>query len=211
MKSVFPTLVGASLLVVAATILHSIPNDPVPGTATLIDTTDSIPVNSLGGKNNVYQRPPSKADFTKGREFGKTGSGLRISYDKRAEGGFCGFYSIVHKGLEDYLDASAHKYITFWVRGETGEEKFKIGVADRQWAKLEDSLKSKEIGSYLPSGKITKEWQLAVIPMDDLLIDWKELHAIAVCFEADVFPDGSGQGAVHIDEIALTPELPSVQ
>jgi hypothetical protein len=184
-----------------------------------VDRMDAPVKNDLGGRNSVYIQSPSRAAFSKAGEYGEGdgNAGLKIVYDKkneggpRGDGGFCGYYSLLHRGRDDYFDASPYKYVVFWVKGEKGGETFKVGAADRTWAEIDDSVKSQEIGKYLPSGKVTTDWQLAVIPIDEWFLDWKQMHAFAICFEADVFETGAGQGTVFIDDFALTRQPPVAQ
>ncbi|PIY84724.1 MAG: hypothetical protein COY77_00950, partial [Candidatus Omnitrophica bacterium CG_4_10_14_0_8_um_filter_43_18] len=75
--------------------------------------------------------------------------------------------------------------------------------ADAHWDKIGDSVKSQEIGKYLPTGKITTEWQKAVVPMDEFFIDYSKFSSIAISFESDCFPEGQGSGRIYIDDIAF--------
>jgi len=171
--------------------------------------------NSLGGREGPYRQAPSWAESVKSEGYGKIGSGLKIVYDKKNrggphnDGGFCGYYTVLHGFVGEYLDASRYQYLTFWVKGAKGNEKFKVGAADKTWAQADDSLKSKEVGSYLPAGKITTDWQQAVIPLSEFSIDWKLAHAISFCFEADLFPNGAGQGTIFIDELVFMKNKPA--
>ena len=176
-----------------------------------IDQMDNSYTNAMGGRNSTYMQAPSSVSFSKSGKYGrgKKNPALKIKYNKkntggpRDDGGFCGFYTIVKTGKNGYLDASAYQYLTFWVKGKTGNERFKVGASDQMWEKLDDSFKSQEVGNYLPAGKITTDWQLATIPTEEFFIDWELLNALAICFEADIFEDGSGKGVVFIDDIAL--------
>lgn len=187
--------------------------------------TGSI-TNSLGGRTNVYIKAPSKAmtSFRKDTKQGRPTNALMLRYDKKAEdgpydsGGWCGYYTLLKKvhpssslggspaaEIEDdvYFDASKYSAVTLWVKGDKGNENFVVGVADAHWDKVGDSVKSQEIGKYLPAGKITVDWQKAVIPLDEFFIDYAKLSSIAICFEGDCFPEGAGAGKVYIDDIAL--------
>lgn len=168
-------------------------------------------VNAMGGRTSTYEQAPSKAMAiqTEKEHVGPAGKSLAIKYDKqntngpRGEGGWCGYYSILKVG-QKYFDATPYTKLTFWVKGEKGGENFKIGMADRHWEQVGDSVKSEEIGTYLPPpNKITTEWQQVVIPLDVFFIDMKQIASIAVCFEADCFPEGKGAGIVYIDELAF--------
>jgi len=181
---------------------------------TVIDTMDDLSKNSLGGRNSTYLQAPSRAAFTKAEEYGKNGGGLKITYDlkneggPRGDGGFCGFYTLVKKGTDGYLDGSPYKYLTFWVKGDKGDEKFKVGVADKMYETMDDSVKSQEISKYLPAGRVTTDWQMAVVPVEDFFVDWKLIASISICFEHDTFDNGAGAGVVYIDEIALRKDRP---
>ena len=124
-------------------------------------------------------------------------------YDK---GGWCGYYSSIKEisrvGTK-YYDASSFDYLTFWVKGETGNENFIIGLADKHWDKAGDSIKSNEVISYLDEKQITNKWQKARIPLTDFLIDISKLSSLAVCFEASCFPAGDAEGVVYLDDIAF--------
>jgi len=164
------------------------------------------PNNLLGGRTNVYQQAPSRALFKKVET--DRGPALMIRFDKKntggpyESGGWCGYYTLLKVG-DTYFDATPYKSLTFWVKGEKGGENFKIGMADQHWEQAGDSVKSEEIGTYLKAGQVTTEWQKAVIPMDAFFVEYKEIASIAICFEGDCFPDGSGAGSVYIDELSF--------
>ncbi len=169
---------------------------------------------------------PSKAmvSFRKDVRNGKPTTVLMIRYEKKAEGGpydlggWCGYYTLLKKSHpavsmegagaaeveeEIYFDASPYKAITLWIKGDKGNENFVLGVADAHWDKVGDSVKSQEIVKYLPAGKITTEWQKAVVPMSEFFIDYSRLSSVAISFESDCFPEGQGSGKVYIDDIEL--------
>lgn len=164
--------------------------------------------NYLGGRSNTYVKEPSRviAYRTEDEFYGESGRSLMIKYDKKSKGGpygfggWCGYYTQVRSGSR-YFDATEFKSITFWVKGVKGDENFRIGLADRHWDQVGDSVKSEQIGKYLPEGRITAQWQKAVIPLDEFFLDFKRLASIAICFETDCFPSGGGQGTIYIDDL----------
>ncbi|MFH1779078.1 MAG: carbohydrate binding domain-containing protein [Candidatus Omnitrophota bacterium] len=166
--------------------------------------------NLLGGKSNVYQQEPSRAYLSRKavERDGKSEMVLMIKYDKKNKGGsydsggWCGYYTLL-KTDSTYFDISKYKNLTLWVKGAQGDENFKVGLADRHWEQADDSVKSDQIGAYLKAGKITTDWQKATIPLNLFLIDFTEMSSLAICFESECFPDGSGMGTVYIDDIAL--------
>ena len=165
--------------------------------------------NSLGGRSSTYVMAPSRALALKSETNAHGGAkALLLKYDKKDKGGpydsgsWCGYYTLL-KGGPRHFDASGYKSITFWVRGEAGGEDFVVGVADRHWDEVGDSVKSESVTRYLPSGRITLEWQQATIPLSVFMVETKELASIAFCFEGSLFPGGAGKGTVFIDDLKL--------
>ena len=166
--------------------------------------------NELGGNSSIYQQAPSKAVVTLVSEgaYDAGGRALKLDYDKKGvggpygKGGWCGFYTLL-KQDDKYFNVSRFKTLHVWVKGTKGDENFRVGLADKQWDQLGDSVKSEDIGKYLPAGKITTEWQEATIPLEVFYLDLSELASIVVAFESDCFPGGTGQGTVYLDEMVL--------
>jgi len=104
---------------------------------------------------------------------------------------------------EQYLDGADYQAVTFWVRGARGDENFVVGLADRYWDKVGDSVKSQEIAQYLPAKKLTTDWQKATIPLEEFFVDHSQLASIAIVFEGDLFPETGHAGTVYIDNVAL--------
>jgi len=102
---------------------------------------------------------------------------------------------------EVYFDGTGFQAITFWVRGENGEENFVVGLADRHWQRIGDTLKSEDIGNYLPAGRITTEWQKATISLDVFFLDYSKLYAVVIAFEADCYVGGKGAGTIYLDDL----------
>jgi len=218
-KSIFLALSSVLFLsfmnTVVAQELMGVPEEDEPGVL-YIDKMDTFMRNSQGGRNSVYARPPSGATFSKGENFGyKDGdSGLRIKFVKKNEGGpygdggWCGFYTLFtnnrkYKDNDGFVNFSQYSFMSFYVKGETGLESFKIGVSDKMWSEMGDPVKSEAITTYLPSGEVTTEWQWAVVPLDDIFVDWDQIASFSICFEADVLSEGTCNGAVYIDEWKL--------
>lgn len=194
----------------------------------LVDDFNSGEIkNALGNRTNVFIKAPSKAmvSFREEDVNGKKSQVLMVRYDKRNtggpfdSGGWCGYYTILKTPAalvaptednpnpepmpEQYLDGSKYKFITFWARGEKGDENFLVGLSDRHWDKIGDSVKSEEIGKYLASGKLSADWQQAKIPLDEFFVDYSQLASISFVFEGDLFPETGHAGVIYIDDIAL--------
>ncbi|MBI3322439.1 MAG: hypothetical protein HYZ94_02020, partial [Candidatus Omnitrophica bacterium] len=183
--------------------------------------------NKLGNRANVFIKAPSKAMVSPRADKvgGKDSQVLMLRYDKRNtggpfdSGGWCGYYTLLKApGAlvaptpdnpnpdptgEQYFDGSAFQAITFWVRGENGDENFVVGLSDRHWDKIGDSVKSEEIGKYVPAGKLSKEWQKATIPLDEFYLDHTQLASISFVFEGDLFPETGHTGTIYIDDVSL--------
>ena len=220
--------VTAPPIVVASTPVP-VPAAVKPAARFIIDDFEGSDIeNTIGGRTNVFQKAPSKAMISRRDDVidGRRTRVLLVRYDKQAEGGpygmggWCGYYTTLKKpghliaptpgaagqsdrSEEQYWDGSAHTTITFWVRGERGGESFMIGLSDRHWDKVGDSVKSEVIGKYLPAGKVTTQWQKAVVPLDTFFVDYAKLGSIAISFESDAFPDGQGAGTIYLDDLAF--------
>jgi len=175
----------------------------------LIDDFEEGATNKLGGRANQYVMEPSRALALRVKEQTKNGAGaLMLKYDKKAKGGphdtggWCGYYTLLKTGSR-YFNATPYTALTFWVKGETGNENFVVGVADRHWDEVGDSVNSEPIGKYLEAGKLTTEWQKAAIPLDTFFVDMTRLASVAICFEGSVLPGGAGKGTVYLDDFML--------
>ena len=173
----------------------------------LIDDFEDQPANKVGGRSGTYVMAPSRALAVKVTEGVHGGAkALMIKYDKKAKGGpydsggWCGYYTLVKSGPRTF-DATMYQALTFWVKGAAGDENFMIGLADKHWDEVGDSVKSEAIGAYLPAGKLTTEWQKATVPLSAFMLEKKELASIAVCFEGSLFPGGAGKGTITIDDM----------
>lgn len=199
-------------------LLSSVFCSPVFSAELVIDDFEAAaPVNKLGGNSNTYVMEPSRALALRVKDQApSTGSGqahrgagaLMLKYDKKGTGGphetggWCGYYTLLKSGSR-YFDVSGYSAVSFWVKGAAGGENFVLGVVDQHWDEVGDSVKSEPIGIYLPAGKLTTEWQKAVIPLDTFLVDMTKLASLAICFEGSVFPNGVGKGTVYLDDLML--------
>lgn len=169
-------------------------------------------VNALGNKSNVYVKAPSKIMISR-REDTRSGVPtytLVLRYDKQNEGGpygmggWCGYYTLLKNDKEGtYFDGSSYKYISMWVKGEKGGENFTIGLSDRHWDKVGDSLKSEQIITYIPEGKISTEWTYVRVPLGEFFLDYAQLAAVTINFEGDCFPEGKSLGMIYVDDVML--------
>jgi len=169
-------------------------------------------INGLGNRANVYVKAPSKVMISHKDDVrqGLNTTSLLLKYEKDNEGGpygtggWCGYYTLL-KNQKDgiYFDGTNYKYISFWVKGETGKENFTVGLSDRHWDKVGDSLKSEQIITYIPGNRISSEWTYVRVPLDEFFLDYSQLAAVTINFESDCFPEGRGAGTIYIDDLVL--------
>jgi hypothetical protein len=124
--------------------------------------------NHVGGFHNASERAPSAVSMTRvsGVYRGEGGKSLRIAASKRG-GGFAAVWVSFHdfrRKRKSYLDIRGHRYLSFWVKGKKGGEKFRIKLADDAWAAREDGLVAGTVSRFLPRG-VTRDWQEVLIPL----------------------------------------------
>jgi len=99
------------------------------------------------------------------------------------------------------LDVSAFRYLTFWVRGETGGEYFKVVFRDANASSYLD-----EVGMIpLPRGTPTK-WTYVKIHLSKIQrkVNLKKLNMVGVHFGRNV---GNPKGAIiYVDDFVFTKE-----
>ncbi|PIQ81534.1 MAG: hypothetical protein COV76_08150 [Candidatus Omnitrophica bacterium CG11_big_fil_rev_8_21_14_0_20_64_10] len=215
--------------VIALALSRPIPSATAAVPLLMVDNFDGPGglTNMLDNRASTFVKAPSKVMVSVLEDAieGKKTRVLMIRYEKKQTGGpfdgggWAGYYTLVKspgavvaptlesptpEPAEDkYLDASGYKMLTFLVRGETGAENFVIGLSDQHWDQVGDSVKSQEIGKYLPAGKLTTEWQEAMIPLDEFFLDHTRLSGIAVVFDGGLFPVAGSAGKIYLDDIAL--------
>jgi len=157
--------------------------------------------NRLDAFQGTWARRPSYTVITKESDSrpGRAGKVLRIDFSK--QGGWCGWYTLLNG-----VDVSGFNALTFWVKGETGGERFDIGLADNTMQDLEiDAVYLGSIKSFIPQG-ITTEWQQVKVPIAALRSELKmdRMGSLVFWFRYE------GSGAILMDDIAFV-EDPEVQ
>jgi hypothetical protein len=154
----------------------------------LLDNFDHSNLNLLGRKANTYKRLPSVAKFS------RVNGSLRLDFDKQATG-WCGYYTLLNQIDGEFFDLTPYKEVRFWVRGAKGGEMFEVGMADRSWLTIGDSVKAPSLEEYLPKG-VTTEWQEVVIPLSDFgKLDWSQMGSFVVNFYKQ------GKGILYLDNL----------
>ena len=162
----------------------------------LLDNFDHNDLNLLGRKTNTYKKLPSVCRFSRVTEprWGSEGRSLRLDHQKEGTG-WCGYYTLLNQIDGDYFDLSWYDKISFMVRGEKGAETFEIGMADRNWLTIGDSVKAGPVEKYLPGG-VTTEWQQVTIPLSDFgALDLSQMGSFVINFYK------KQKGIIYIDDL----------
>ncbi|RLE06949.1 MAG: hypothetical protein DRJ06_06830 [Candidatus Aminicenantes bacterium] len=99
-----------------------------------------------------------------------------------------------------YLNASPFKYLRFYARGGDDVSRVKIAVADAEWEIKEDAVVLGDLLSFLPTGRLSSQWQEVWIPLSSPQVNWQQLASLVFLVE------GHGKGEMAIKDIALTKE-----
>lgn len=173
----------------------------------LLDNFDHNDLNLLGRKTNAYKKLPSVCQFSRvsdvrGRPSTTLravpseveGRSLKLAYNKEGTG-WCGYYTLLNQIDGEYFDLSWYDKISFKVKGEKGGETFEIGMADRNWLTIGDSVKAGPVEKYLPGG-ITTEWQEVMIPLTDFgLLDLTQMGSFVINFHK------RQEGVLYVDDL----------
>ncbi len=157
--------------------------------------------NRLGGYHNVFQRAPSRAWSLCVKETcrGSGGRSLQLRADRQA-GGFCGLWMHFFDFRADapaWFDSRPYRYLSFWIKGESGGEPLEIKLADRVWVDKEDAVSLGPIDRFLEGG-IRREWQEVLVPLGGShRLDWSQLGALTLEFPA------VGQHTIYVDDVTF--------
>jgi hypothetical protein len=159
-------------------------------------------VNRLGGYFNGFSRNPSKAAVSIAKTSGDTPA-LTYSFENQSPG-FSGFWIHffnfkVPPSEQYFLDATPFTYLTFAFRGGKGNEKIMLRMADRVMEKKEDSFLIGEVSSFLPQGKVSREWQTAWVPLSRLSARLNRKELANVVFQVA----GNGSGEIFVKDLAF--------
>ena len=188
-------------LIVGATLLTATAQAAVPEVALVDDFESGIP-NAMDGQHGRFQSGASKIEILRDKSLfhgGPNGTSLRIRADKREEG-YCGVwfqFFDAKAAKKRFLDARPYAYLSFWIRGQVGGERFQVKMSDRAWHEKEDSLELGEIRGFLPDG-VSRQWQEVLIPLKDAAtLDLSNLGGLTLLFHS------VGQSTIYIDDISF--------
>lgn len=167
----------------------------------LLDNFDHNELNLLGRKTNTYKKLPSvcEARFVDNPRIGDKGKALKLDYNKESTG-WCGYFTLLNQIDGEYFDLSKYKNVSFMIKGENGGETFQVGMADKNWINIGDSLKAGQIEDFLPGGVI-KEWKEVVIPLKKFgSLDLTQMGSFVIDFNK------KQKGIVYIDNLKFIPK-----
>lgn len=187
-------------------------DEPVGPDVWVLDDFNTGNVNAFGGHFNTFVRSPSSAKLTKSfTDYrGNGGMSLQMTATKTEDvtgepPSFVGFYVHFYNEFlqtdegRTYLNAATHSYISFWVKGQKGNEDFLVKLADSDWIRREASFTVGRVGNFLESGAVSTEWQQVVIPLSAVPeIDFSSLGGLTLQF------DIPGTYVIFVDDYALT-------
>lgn len=178
--------------------------------------------NVLGGSQGGDGEAPGlcypNPHYTVSSATGMTGESLKLDFDVRAPGSFTFYWMKLGPKTTDMggtatLDLSGKKYLSFWVRGKEGRERFKVEIhqdadADGLFTAGKDISGHVYVDSYLKKG-IEKDWTKVCIPLADIrrITDWSKIIEIVFTFEnhANLLKSGT----VYVDDIVFGSAAPT--
>lgn len=162
----------------------------------LLDDFDHNDMNLLGRKANTYKKLPSvcEAQRTDSARVGGKGRSLKLIFNKESTG-WCGYFTLLNQIDGEYFDLSKYKSVSFMIKGEKGGETFQLGMADKNWINIGDSLKAGQIENFLPGG-VSPEWKEVIVPLSKFgSLDLTQMGSFVIDFNK------KQKGAVYIDDL----------
>ncbi len=188
-------------LIAGALLFASAAQAAVPNVALVDDFEHGIP-NAMDGNQGRFQSGACRIETLRDKTIFRgaaNGTSLRIRADKQ-EDGYCGVWIqfFDNKAAKKrFLDARPFAYLSFWIRGHVGGERFQVKMSDRSWVEKEDSLELGEIRKFLPDG-VNRQWQEVLIPLKDASsLDLSNLGGMTLLFHS------AGQTTIYVDDVCF--------
>jgi len=170
--------------------------------------------NLVSGESGGDAELPGKCKpsfvWKEGITLGSGGSSLKLDFDVSAKGSFTFYWMKLgpelpdQKGITQPLDLTGYNYLSFWVKGLKGKERFKIELhqdasLDGQFNFAQDISSSLYVSAYLVNG-VTQDWQKVVVPLKGFsnVTDWSNILELVVTLENRV---GNTEGSIYIDDV----------
>lgn len=158
-------------------------------------------LNNLDGYFSTYDKSPATASlayFNDPKGF----QCLGLSYAFSPEG-YCGmWFHLVNRerpGQDMYFfDVTPFSCLSLWVRGKYGGEKILLKISDKTARARDVSANVGELDIFLPTRRISQEWQLAVIPLSSLPAEINRRELASLTFQVV-----SGESSVFFRTMAF--------
>lgn len=180
-----------------------------------IDRMDPVRGTKMESVFGSLDSPPSRILATRGPggHEGKEGNGksslkivcqLQPDPVKPAEWpGSSAYFTSLKKG-DNYFDASGFNYLSFWIRGDAGDEKLQAAFVDKQGKEDGKWSDSGPIESYTERGRIDTEWQKVKIPVDLFKVNTRELYQLLILFDNRFYDSIKPRTVtVYLDDLAF--------
>ena len=173
-------------------------------------------MNMLGGMAGGDEERPGtcfpQMGFDPVEALNNSGGYLTINYDVNSAGSFT--YYWIKTGTEkdavtgntNVLDLSGYQYLSFWVKGANGRERFKIEIhedtdKDGRYTAGKDQSSAVYIDKYLLKGMVDTDWAKIVLPTAEFnkIQNWQNIAEIVFVFENYISVEKVG--TVFIDEL----------
>lgn len=174
------------------------------------DFEKGIMWNTIENRSGVFHKKPSKC-FVKLGEYKSTSKRMKESLDhylilefyKGKEGGpgnvggWCGWYTLLKTEDDIYLNLSGYNYIKFYYKPINRKETFSIGIADRKWDQIGDSVYIQDpLENYIVK-KMKNGWREVIIPLNDFEgLDLSKMASFTLNFKP-------GKGVIFLDDIMV--------
>lgn len=172
-------------------------SDPPNFVLVMDDFNDGEKPNNVGGGSGIFQNNATCSDFiyngNPDNVYGREGYSLKLNYDVTNPDSYSGYWAALNG-----IDLSSYRYVSLWVKGETGGEIFKVELKNNSASRNKAYV---YLTDYLATG-ITTEWQKVLIPLRAFanLGDWTNMKEFCITFENsanELHPSGT----VYVDDI----------
>jgi hypothetical protein len=190
----------------------------------LCDYNDGTLTNSRGGISGGKEELPGTLYPTavpdEGFTYGSHGYSARIDFNVKNLGEYAFYWMKLGKELPGKHKASAtldltdYDYLSFWVKSGMNGGNIKIELhqdidGNGIFEFGRDITSYVYANAFLKEGRVTREWQKVVVPLEDFtkITDWSKMIELVLVFENK---SGNTVGTVYIDDVMFGYRPPDV-
>ncbi|MGH8245324.1 MAG: hypothetical protein ACREUU_02705, partial [Gammaproteobacteria bacterium] len=172
--------------------------------ALLLWDFDQGVANAWGGTYNFFARDPSWTRVYLDSRVRRSARGysLRVTAHRESQG-FCGVWLEFfpdYAAPRNLLDATPFRYLSLWIKGQKGGEKFDLKLVDDADEAKAELIPTRPVQAYLAAG-VTPRWQEVRIPLQDFRqINLGRLRHLVLDFKTP------GDYRVYLDDLSLKSE-----